>query len=253
LLSAVLPESRSAQPNGTVTAFATIINSGATTATSCSIAPASGLPGTFIYQTTNPTTNALTGPANTPVDIPGNNASQSFVIAFTPTAAIAPMNTAFNFSCTNTAPAPIDIGLNTLLLSASTTTPTPDVVALAATANNDGILHLPGASSASAFAVATINLGSGDTITATATTPPEVTLPLTITLCQTNPATSQCMAAPSTGVNATINANATPTFGIFGAATGAIPFDPVNNRIFVQFSDSTGAVRGETSVAVETQ
>jgi hypothetical protein len=30
-------------------------------------------------------------------------------------------------------------------------------------------------------------------------------------------------------------------------------FDPADSRVFVQFTDSTGAVHGETSVAVETQ
>ena len=35
--------------------------------------------------------------------------------------------------------------------------------------------------------------------------------------------------------------------------SSAVAFDPTNNRIFVVFTDSTGAVRGETSVAVETQ
>jgi hypothetical protein len=129
LLSAVLPESRSAQVNATVTAFATIINTGTATATSCSIALASGLPVTFAYQTTNPTTNAVTGSPNTPVDIPAT-ASQSFVIALTPTAAIPPGDVGFNFSCTNTSSASIVPGLNTLLFSASTS-PTPDVVALA--------------------------------------------------------------------------------------------------------------------------
>jgi hypothetical protein len=32
-----------------------------------------------------------------------------------------------------------------------------------------------------------------------------------------------------------------------------IPFDPAGSRVFVTFTDSTNAVRGETSVAVETQ
>jgi hypothetical protein len=87
------------------------------------------LPGTFAYQTTDQKTNAVTGIANTPVDIPGNNGSQSFVIAFTPSAAIPPMDLAFNFACSNTSPAPIQTGLNTPLFSASTTA-TPDVIAL---------------------------------------------------------------------------------------------------------------------------
>jgi hypothetical protein len=61
------------------------------------------------------------------------------------------------------------------------------------------------------------------------------------------------LANPAASVTTTIAANATPTFSIFGTASGAIPFSPANSRIFVQFSDSTGVVRGETSVAVETQ
>jgi hypothetical protein len=51
----------------------------------------------------------------------------------------------------------------------------------------------------------------------------------------------------------TINAGATPTFAIFATASGQVPFDPANNRIFVIFSDAGGTVRGSTSVAVETQ
>jgi hypothetical protein len=250
LLTAALPESRSVPVNGTATAFATIINTGANTATSCSIAPASGLPVTFVYQTTNPATNALTGSPNTPVNIAAG-ASQSFVIALTPTAVIAPTDVGFNFSCTNTSPAPIVTGLSTLLFSASTT-PTPDVVALAATATNDGIVHIPGSSGAGAFAVATVNLGAGGAITAAANTG-DASLPLTITMCQTNPKTGQCLQTPSPTVPTTINAGTTPTFAIFVTASGTVPFDPANSRVFVQFTDSTNAVRGETSVAVETQ
>jgi hypothetical protein len=252
LLAAVLPESRSAQPNGTVTAFATIINTAATTATNCSIAPLSGLPGTFVYQTTSPATNALIGTVNTPVNIAGNNASQSFVIALTPSAAFAPTNALFSFACANVPLAPIVNGLDTLLLSASTTTPTPDVIALGATVKNDGIVHVTGSPSQGFFAVATDNLGSGDTITAAVNTG-AATLPLTITLCQSNPTTGVCLQTPTATVATSIGANATSTFVVFVSASGAVPLDPANNRIFVTFTDSTNAVRGETSVAVETQ
>jgi hypothetical protein len=251
LLAAVLPTSRSAQPNSTVTAFATIINAGANTATSCSFAPAIGVPAAFDYQTTNPSTNAVTGTPNTPVNITAG-ASQSFVFAFTPTASFPPTNTAFNFTCTNTSPAPINTGLNTLLLSASTTTPTPDVIALAATLKNDGTVHATGPQGGGVFAVATDNLGSSDMITVAANTG-TTTLPLGIAICQTNPSTGVCMQTPMASVTTTINPGATPTFAIFVNASNPVAFDPAHNRIFVTFSDSAGAVRGETSVAVETQ
>jgi hypothetical protein len=105
LVAAVLPASRSVQVGCTATAFATIINSGAAPAQSCSIAPAATLPLTFVYQTTNPTTNALSGTANTPVNIAAGQA-QSFVIALTPSGVFSPTNLAFNFACTNAAAAP---------------------------------------------------------------------------------------------------------------------------------------------------
>jgi hypothetical protein len=250
LLTAVLPASRSVQVNGTATAFATIINTGTNTATGCSIAPASGLPLTFAYRTTNPATNAVTGTLNTPVDIPAG-ASQSFVIGLTPGAAIAPIDLGFNFSCTNTTPAPIVVGLNTLLFSASTT-PTPDIIALAATIQNDGIVHVSGSPATGVFAIATSNLGAGDSITVSADTG-GATLPVTITMCQTNPQTGQCLQTRAPTVTATIASNTTPTFGIFVDASGAVPFDPANSRIFVKFKDSGNAVRGETSVAVTSQ
>jgi phospholipase/lecithinase/hemolysin len=253
LLAAVLPASRSAQPNGTVTAFATIINTAPTAAKGCSIAPAFNTPASFSYQTTNPATNALTGTPNTPVNIPGNNGLQTFVIAFKPSRSFLPGATEFVFSCTNLPPAPVVVGLNTLLmLSASTTTASPDVIALGATINNDGIVHVTNGSPATGvFAVATDNLGSGDTITVAATTG-ATTLPVTIALCQTNPTTGVCLQTPAASVVTQINSGATPTFGFFVTASGTVPFDPTNNRIFVTFTDSTNAVRGETSVAVET-
>jgi hypothetical protein len=251
LLAAVLPASRSVKVGVTATAFATIINTGAATAPACFIAVANtSLPLTAIYQTTNPTTNALTGPPSAPVDIPAGG-SQSFVIALTPSAVLLPTNITLVFGCANTGSAPSYTGLNTLLLSASTNA-TPDVVALAATSTNDGILHVSGPTGSGAFATATVNVGAAGSITASAKTG-ATNLPLTLNICQTNPASGQCLQTPAPTVTVTIAANATPTFSIFATASGAIPLDPANSRIFVTFSDTGGAVRGETSVAVQTQ
>jgi len=249
-LVAVLPASRSIEVGNTATAFATIINPSASTLTGCFITPATALPESFAYQTTDPATNALTGTANTPVSISAGG-SQSFVFALTANAAFPPTNVTLGFECTYAGTAGVQVGLNTLMLSASTT-PVPDVVALAATTTNDGILHITGASGSAAFAVATVNLGAGSTITVTANTG-AASLPLALTLCQTNPQTGQCLAPPAASVTTVIAANATPTFAIFGTASGAIAFDPAGSRIFVQFADANGVERGATSVAVETQ
>ena len=250
LLAAVLPSSRSVQIGAVATAFATVINRGHNLATACSIAPFSGVAVSFHYQTTDPNTNQITGSADTPVDI-ASRGFQSFIIAFIPTQTLAPTDSLIIFQCTNTDSAPINIGLNTLLLSASAI-PVPDIVALAATATNDGIVNISGATGAGAFAVATVNVGASGLIIASADTG-NAALPVNIFLCQTEPSTGQCISAIGSSVVTTINADATPTFGIFVQGNGNVPFDPAGNRIFVRFRDSGAVTRGSTSVAVRTQ
>jgi hypothetical protein len=123
---------------------------------------------------------------------------------------------------------------------------------LAATTTNDGIVNVPGANGAGAFAVATVNVGASGTITASADTGSTV-LPVAINLCETNPTTGQCISTIGSTVITQINANATPTFGIFVQGNGNVSFDPATNRIFVRFRDGGGVTRGSTSVAVRTQ
>jgi hypothetical protein len=250
VVSAILPTSRSVQVSTAATAFATIINLGPSTAFGCGITPITNTPAGFSYQATNPATNAVIGSPNTPVSIaPG--VAQSFVFALTPTAPIAPIDVQFGFDCTNTSPASIISGLNTLLFSASAT-PVPDIVALAATLNNDGIVNIPGANGTGVFATATVNLGAAATIIVSADAG-GASLPVNISLCQTNPTTGQCISAVGSGVTTAINPNATPTFGIFVQGNGTVPFDPAANRIFVRFKDGGNVTRGSTSVAVRTQ
>ena len=100
--------------------------------------------------------------------------------------------------------------------------------------------------------MATVNVGASGNITASADTG-NAALPVNIFLCQTDPVTGQCISAISTSVPTQINANATPTFGIFVQGNGNVPFDPAANRIFVRFKDGGGITRGSTSVAVRTQ
>ncbi len=250
LLAAVLPSSRSVRVGVAATVFATVINVSSTTAIQCGITLLTNIPVVTLFQTTNPLTNQLTGTPNTPVSIPAG-ATQSFVLSFTPTQTFAPTDAQMSFDCANTFPAPINTGLNTVLLSASAT-PVPDIVALAATSTNDGIANIPGTNGTGAFAVATANVGASGNITASADTG-NAALPVSIFLCQTNPVSGQCISAINTSVPTQINANATPTFGIFVRSNGNVPFDPATNRIFVRFKDGGGITRGSTSVAVRTQ
>ena len=247
--SAVLPGSRSVQLGTQATAFATILNTAGTPIDGCTISPLTNVPAQFFYQTSDSTTNQLTGTPNTPVSIAGNG-FQSFVFGFTPTAPFAPTEVQLGFDCGNTDTAFILNGVNTLLMSGSDT-PVPDLIALVATASGDGIANIPGANGAAAFAVASVNVGSSATLNvrAEATNP---SLPITLNVCETNPADGQCLAAPSASVSSSISSNATPTFSVFIGGSGAVDFDPANNRIRVLF-EQENVVRGSTSVAVRTQ
>lgn len=74
LLASVLPLSRSHQAGTFLTAFATIINAGPFPAQQCFVTPPADAPaglGPFIFQTTDPTTNAAIGTPNTPANILG--------------------------------------------------------------------------------------------------------------------------------------------------------------------------------------
>ena len=191
LAAAVLPSSRSVQVGQAATAFATLINANpSVTATGCTIAPLTAVPVAFTFQTTDPTTNAVVGSANAPVDIPGG-ASQPFVMSLTPATQVAPTSVPFRFKCANSSAAPQVAGVNALLLSASAN-PVPDVIALVATLANDGIVSIPGASGTGFFAVATANVGAtGDLIVSMGTG--GVPLPLSLTVCPTNPVTGECL------------------------------------------------------------
>jgi hypothetical protein len=249
IVSAVLPSSRSVEVSDAATAFAAITNAGGETATGCSIAPETTVPADFLYRTTDPATNEPTGQPNTRVDILSGE-FQTFLFALTPTASFDPTDIELRFVCTNTDPAPVTIGLNTLLLSASNA-PIPDIVALAATLDGDGIVKL---ASTGIFAVATVYVGIAGTITVSADTG-SATLPVSIALCETDPATGVCInptEPTSVPVTTSIGANATPTFAFFVTGTAPVPFDPANNRIFVRFEDIGGVTRGATSVAVVT-
>ncbi len=166
LVAAILPSSRSVRVGTAATAFATMINTSQGTASGCRVAPPANLPAAFTFQTTNPTTNQVIGSPDTPIDIP-TGAAQSFVLALTPSSALAPTEVALSFTCTNSTPAASIPGLNTLLLSAATT-PIPDIVALAAVATNNGIVALPSTTGTGVFAVASVNVGASGTLRASA-------------------------------------------------------------------------------------
>ncbi|HVJ55500.1 MAG TPA: G1 family glutamic endopeptidase [Aliidongia sp.] len=251
LVSAMLPSSRSITLGSTATVFATIINPNPVQANGCTIEPAAD-PSTQLnahFQITNPSNNHVTGALDVPASIAANDGTQSFLVAMTPAAAVDAATLDFVYSCQGMMPATIFTGINSLAFSDSAT-PTPDVIALIATAANDGTVHIAGSAGVGAFALATENLGSAGPLTLSVNDA-GAGLPLTVAVCQTGTA-SQCLAPPASSLTLNIANEATPTFSVFVTAEGDIPFSPEASRLFAQFTDSNGIVRGSSSVAVTT-
>jgi hypothetical protein len=250
LFAATLPTSRSIQVGSTATAFATILNNASVAATGCGIVPATQIPADFLFQTTDPTTNALTGKANKNVSIPANM-SQSFLIAFTATSPMTSTNVALGFSCVSSDIVPTIVGVNSLLMTFDAN-PVPDMIAVGLTPTNDGFSHTGGASGTGVFAIASANIGATGQLTARARLS-DPTLPAVATVCQTNPNSGACMATPAATVSATVAQNQNSTWAAFIQASGTIAADPAANRVFFEFLDQGGVVRGSTSTALTTQ
>lgn len=126
-----------------------------------------------------------------------------------------------------------------------------DIVALPVTPTGDGIIEVPNGG-AGAFAIASVNNGATAQITASVDTG-AAKLPLTVTICESNPASGQCLAPPASTVSLNFLVHGTPSFSIFLQASHAIPLAPGTSRVYVRFKDASGAVRGSASVAVATR
>lgn len=250
LAASVLPGSRSTQTGSTATVFATMLNAGTNTLSGCYIAlPGDASPGlTLDYQTTNPATNALTGKANTPTNIAAGGA-ESFVLSFSSETDGSVTAQQVVYACSGVEPAASIPGVNTIDLLFSAT-PVIDIVALAATVTGDGTVHVP-VDGTGAFAVATIDVGAGGAINVSVDTG-DASLPVTLSLCQTEPSTGQCLAPPAATVPVSFATEDAPTFSIFVSSAGSISFAPGPSRIFARFKDISGASHGSTSVAVTT-
>jgi virginiamycin B lyase len=248
LVASDLPESRSVEVGNTATAFATIINVAPNTATNCTVAPATTVPASFLFQTTDPTTNAVTGTPNTGASI-ASGGFQTYVFAFTPTAPISPTQITLTYACANASPAPIYPQVNTFTL-VSASTPVPDTIAIVGSAD-PGYVDVSPTANTGDFVVAIANVGVDATITAAVNTG-TANLPITTTICQTNAQTGACLAAPAANVTLDVPGNSTASFAIFVTASAVIPeIDPIN-RAYVTFTDASGTLRGQTSVAIRT-
>lgn len=264
VVSSVLPITRAVQNGTPATAFATVINpaSSGGTATDCQLRLGGSSAGEFSYQTTT-AANALTGTADTPVDIAAGVA-QNFIFSVTSASDFADnqglgqasanneTNLFIEAYCTNRRSAEFVLGLNTLTFTSSTTA-VPDIVALA-TSGDPGRVNVPTTGNmVGVFAVAISNVGAAGTIDVSADTGGQTLAIQDIEVCPTDPNTGACTEARAASTQATVAADGTATFGVFVRGNGQeIANDPARNRVFVRFNEG-GEARGATSVAVRTQ
>ena len=267
VVSSVLPITRAVLNGTAASAFATIINPAAngTTATACGLRLAGSDASSFSFQTTT-AANAISGTANTTVDIPSGGA-QNFVFSVTSATsfsenvnqvgAIVPSGNSesdlfIEAYCSNRRSAEYTLGLNSLTFLSLATAPA-DIVALAATVDNDGRINVPTTGPFVGIAsVAISNVGTGAIITATADTGGRSLAITEIDICATN-AAGVCITTRGPSATLALNAAATATYAVFVRGTGApIANDPARNRVFIRFSEGSAA-RGATSVAVRTQ
>ena len=154
------------------------------------------------------------------------------------------------FRCDNVLAATSVAGVTTMTLSAAPV-PTADVVTIAATATGNGVATAP-LNAATAFSVASVNIGAAETVTVT----PGfggTALPLTLEICETNPANGQCTSGRAASATVSFANNETRTFSVFVRGTGqAVAFVPGTNRVFVTFTNGSSVSVGATSVAVQT-
>src|ERR1700735_3212679 len=111
----------------------------------------------------------------------------------------------------------------------------------------------------SVFFTTVLNLSSvSQTLTGAPTALGSV--PVTLLACPTDPTTNQCLSTPSSSFSVTIppavsvNAPGTATFATFVTATAAIPYNAVNNVVYLTFADSHGTIQvvGFANVNTET-
>ncbi len=252
LFASVLPVFRSRAFGDPATAFATVLNAGAVTAQGCYIAGGTGTLGLIDFQRTD-AANLPMGPPNQFVSIPAG-AFQTFVFALNPSY-IGSRNLLMTFDCANSLRAAPINGVNTFVLS-TTTTQGADMVTIGATPTNDGILNVP-VDGATAMAVASVNIGTANTVRAFVIDNFDrnpFSLPLTVTVCRSNPSTGACQAPPTANVDlGAIANNEVVTLSLFVQGQGTpVPLDPAVKRLFITFEDGVGNPLGGTSVAVRT-
>lgn len=280
LMSSILPTARSVQTGTPAGVFASVINSSAVTVEQCTVAFAANTPeaaGTLRFQQVDENGDPVAGSLDIPFEIVAG-ATQSLVLFTVPSGPLSTTDIILDFTCAddgngNPISARSILGVNTLSLSASDT-PVPDIIAVAATLNGQGSVRLLEGQNFEPVSLAAVNFGAGDPASpspglssaadneATITVRPRLSLPDTgfqsgtpikLDICETNSlgiCTSERVRILQTRIGTDAVLFKVRALRIPGIGVANLP-DLV--RVFVDFVDTDGVLRGQTSVAVSVE
>jgi hypothetical protein len=268
LFGSVLPERRSVRSGRAVTTFMTLINppNQGQTATGCRVYAhlqddsALGRRITnFSYRLTD-SQNQPVGDVDPSFDIPVGEA-RSLVLSVDPPLPES-HDVVFMTICDNVLPYFGDLEAFGAFSYTTANRPLSDIVSIAASPSGDGILNVENGRTR-AFSVAAVNIGDHGPrirveprLPSTAGIQRQPGASFDVAICETNPATGQCLSARSASVDTLFDTNAVKTFTVFVSVSGFDPhFSPRDFRVGVEFEavSEEGAVeteRSATSVAV---
>jgi hypothetical protein len=250
-LLATLPSVRATPTSTQATAFATVVNPGASTLSDCRFLAATAPTGaTLTWRRTNPATNAAEGEAN-PLFSLAPGGVGTFVFGIGGGQASANRDIGLNVACAGASPSEIT-GANRFVMTTQSSA-AADVIAIASTLSGDGIMNLPPNAGFGVFAAAAVNIGAAADLVVRPIAMSNAG-PVGMSVCETN-AQGQCLSPPAPSLRTSFAANQTRTFSVFGQAFQSFPFDPAEFRTQLEFRDaaSPNALRGGASVALRLQ
>ncbi|VAV89120.1 hypothetical protein MNBD_ALPHA06-1392, partial [hydrothermal vent metagenome] len=204
--------------------------------------------GGFSYQTVD-AFNVATGTPDIKTGIAANGA-QGFVFAVTPSTTFSEEVLKPVAKCAEGTSSLVTNGVNTFTLSSASIAPA-DMLTIALSPVAGGVNQMQNASDNGFVVIASAAIGANDTLTFSVNDG-GAGLPFVSSVCETNPLDSQCLATPAQSVTINSVNGETRTFAAFVSATGNIPFDPGNNRLFMEFRDQGGILRGGSSIEIRT-
>ena len=245
LLTATLPTFRNAVVGQPISVFAALANRFSTPLIGCRPILLDGTPVAFSWQATDPGTNAPVGDLGAALDIQGFGL-QTLVLNFTPQAPFAAQPLDLRFDCGNTTPADAVPALNQIELAASTAQ-APDLLSAASTLETPGVVQLRGAERTGVFTLASLNNGAA--ASSIVVVPFATVSGVTLTICESNPATAECLEPPAEAVTRSYDADQVRTYTLFVQSDRSIRPDFSTKRVLIEFRENE-SVRGRTSVAL---